>query len=44
MTASVLIGYAVDTAGWNAGFGLIVGACVAAMVLLALTMWHSKHA
>jgi OPA family glycerol-3-phosphate transporter-like MFS transporter len=44
VTASVLIGYAVDSAGWNAGFGLIIGACIAAMVLLALTMWHSKHA
>jgi OPA family glycerol-3-phosphate transporter-like MFS transporter len=44
VTASVLIGYVVDASGWNAGFGLIIGACVAAMILLALTMWHSKHA
>jgi OPA family glycerol-3-phosphate transporter-like MFS transporter len=42
--ASVIIGAVVDRAGWNAGFALIVGACVAAMLLLALTMRHSKHA
>lgn len=44
VSASVIIGAVVDSAGWNAGFALIIGACVAAMVLLALTMWHSKHA
>jgi OPA family glycerol-3-phosphate transporter-like MFS transporter len=42
--ASVIIGYVVDMSGWNAGFGLIIGACVVAILLLALTMWHSKHA
>jgi OPA family glycerol-3-phosphate transporter-like MFS transporter len=42
--ASVIIGYVVDMSGWNAGFGLIIGSCVVAILLLALTMWHSKHA
>jgi OPA family glycerol-3-phosphate transporter-like MFS transporter len=42
--ASVIIGYVVDLSGWNAGFGLIVGACVVAIILLALTMRHSRHA
>ena len=42
--ASIIIGYVVDMAGWDAGFSLIVGACVAAMVLLALTLRHSEHA
>jgi OPA family glycerol-3-phosphate transporter-like MFS transporter len=44
VSASVIIGAVVDSAGWNAGFALIIGACVAAIVLLALTMRHSKHA
>ena len=44
VSASVVIGYAVDTAGWNAGFALIVGACVIAILLLALTMKTSRHA
>ena len=40
----MIIGAVVDSAGWDAGFALIVGACVAAMVLLALTMRNYKHA
>lgn len=36
--ASVIIGIVVDSAGWDAGFSLIVGACIAAMMLLALTL------
>ena len=42
--ASVVIGMVVDASGWNAGFSLIVGACVVSMILLALTMRHSRHA
>ena len=38
LSANVLIGYAVDKAGWDAGFSLIIGACVAAIVLTALTV------
>jgi len=44
VAASVVIGMVVDSAGGNAGFALIVGACVVAMILLALTMRHSRHA
>ena len=44
VAASVVIGMVVDRAGWNAGFSLIVGACVVSMILLALTMRHSRHA
>jgi OPA family glycerol-3-phosphate transporter-like MFS transporter len=42
--ASVIIGYVVDASGWNAGFALIIGACITSMILLALTMRHSRHA
>lgn len=42
--ASVIIGYVVDASGWNAGFSLIAGACVTSMILLGLTMRHSRHA
>lgn len=41
--ASVVIGYVVDASGWNAGFSLIVSACIIAMILLGLTMRHSQH-
>ena len=41
--ASVVIGYVVDASGWNAGFSLIVSACVISMILLGLTMRHSQH-
>ncbi len=38
MAANVLIGYAVDRGGWDAGFSLITGACVLAIILTALTI------
>jgi OPA family glycerol-3-phosphate transporter-like MFS transporter len=44
VSASALIGVVVDTAGWDAVFLLIIGACIAAIVLLALTMRHSERA
>ena len=44
VAASVVIGMVVDAAGWDAGFSLIVGACVVAMILRPLTMRQSKHA
>jgi len=37
VSASIVIGYVVDSAGWDAGFSLIAGACVLAMLLIALT-------
>jgi OPA family glycerol-3-phosphate transporter-like MFS transporter len=38
VSANILIGYAVDQGGWDAGFKLIVGACILAIVLTALTV------
>ncbi len=38
VAANILIGYAVDRGGWNAGFTLIVAACVLSIVLTALTL------
>lgn len=37
VSANIVIGYVVDNAGWDAGFSLIVGACVMATILVALT-------
>ena len=44
VAASVIIGWVVDVSGWGAGFALIAGACVAAMVLIAFTWKAEKHA
>ncbi|MDA9771793.1 glycerol-3-phosphate transporter [Emcibacteraceae bacterium] len=38
VSANVAIGYAVDVAGWDAGFMLIVAACVMSIVLVGFTM------
>jgi len=38
VSANVAIGYAVDVAGWDAGFILIVAACVMSIVLVGFTM------
>lgn len=38
VAANVLIGYAVDRGGWNAGFAVITGACVLSVILTALTL------
>lgn len=38
LSANVLIGYAVDRGGWDAGFSVIVAACVLAVALTALTV------
>ena len=42
VAANVVIGALVDTAGWDAGFLLIVSACVAAMILISLT-WKAER-
>ncbi|MCL4113637.1 UNVERIFIED_CONTAM: hypothetical protein GTU68_049264 [Idotea baltica] len=44
VTANVVIGYAVDQAGWDAGFSIIVGACVLAIILTAFTVNAEKRA
>jgi len=38
VSANVAIGYAVDVAGWDAGFMLIVAACVMSIALVGFTM------
>jgi OPA family glycerol-3-phosphate transporter-like MFS transporter len=42
VSANILIGYLVDTAGWDAGFALICAACVAAILLISLT-WKAEQ-
>ncbi len=41
VSANVVIGVVVDSAGWDAGMGLVAGACVVAMVLISLT-WRAE--
>jgi OPA family glycerol-3-phosphate transporter-like MFS transporter len=41
VSANIVIGALVDRAGWDAGFGLIAGACVCAIVLIAMT-WNAE--
>jgi len=41
VSANLVIGALVDYAGWDAGFALIAAACVAAIVLLAMT-WNAE--
>lgn len=41
VSANIVIGYVVDTAGWDAGFALLIGACLAAVILIAFT-WNSE--
>lgn len=44
VTANIAVGYVVDRAGWDAGFTLIVGACVMAIILTAFTLGVEKRA
>jgi len=41
VSASVIIGLVVDTKGWDAGFMLIVGACLVATLLITL-IWKAE--
>ena len=41
VSASVIIGMVVDSSGWDAGFMLIIGACLVATLLIALT-WKAE--
>jgi len=43
VSANIVIGMVVDTAGWNAGFSLIAGACIVAMVLISFTWRGELH-
>jgi OPA family glycerol-3-phosphate transporter-like MFS transporter len=42
VSANIVIGYVVDSAGWDAGFSLIAGACVVAVFLISLT-FRAEH-
>jgi OPA family glycerol-3-phosphate transporter-like MFS transporter len=41
VSANIVIGMVVDSAGWDAGFILISGACVLAMILISFT-WRAE--
>ncbi|MDH5262494.1 MAG: glycerol-3-phosphate transporter, partial [Gammaproteobacteria bacterium] len=42
VAANIVIGYVVDTAGWDAGFMLIAGAAIIATMLIAMT-WRAER-
>jgi OPA family glycerol-3-phosphate transporter-like MFS transporter len=42
VSANIVIGYVVDSAGWDAGFSLIAGACAVAVILISLT-FRAEH-
>ena len=42
VAANIVIGYVVDSVGWDAGFLLIAAACVVSMLLISLT-WGAEH-
>ncbi len=44
VAANVAIGYVVDRAGWDAGFMLIVGACLMAIILVSFTIKAERRA
>ena len=44
VAANAVVGYTVDHFGWDGGFMLLIGSCVAAVILLALTMIHHNKA
>lgn len=42
VSANVVIGYVVDSAGWDAGFTLIAASCAIAMTLISFT-WNAER-
>jgi OPA family glycerol-3-phosphate transporter-like MFS transporter len=44
IAASALLGFTVERFGWDGGFLLLVGACVLAIALLAMTLGHENAA
>ncbi|MFQ3198380.1 MAG: OPA family glycerol-3-phosphate transporter-like MFS transporter [Paraglaciecola sp.] len=40
VVANIVLGYTVDYFGWNGGFILLVGGCICAIVLIAMTLKH----
>lgn len=43
VSANIAIGYVVDNSGWDAGFMLIIGACIMAIILVTFTVSAEKH-
>ena len=41
VAANAVVGYTVDAFGWNGGFMLLVGSCIMAIILLAMTNSHA---
>jgi OPA family glycerol-3-phosphate transporter-like MFS transporter len=44
IAASALLGFTVERFGWDGGFMLLSGACMAAIALLAMTLGHENSA
>jgi OPA family glycerol-3-phosphate transporter-like MFS transporter len=42
VSANVVIGYVVDSSGWDAGFALIAASCAIAMILISFT-WNAEQ-
>jgi OPA family glycerol-3-phosphate transporter-like MFS transporter len=42
VSANVVIGYVVDSSGWDAGFALIAASCAIAMILISFT-WNAER-
>lgn len=40
VVANIALGYTVDHFGWDGGFVLLVGGCIGAIILIALTLKH----
>jgi len=44
VSANIVIGYVVDSAGWDAAYTLIAGACIVAAVLISFTFRTENRA
>lgn len=44
VSANIAIGYVVDQAGWDAGFLLIIGACLMSIILVSFTIKAERRA
>lgn len=42
VVANIALGYTVDYFGWNGGFILLVGGCICAILLIAMTLKHER--
>jgi OPA family glycerol-3-phosphate transporter-like MFS transporter len=40
VVANIVLGYTVDYFGWDGGFYLLIGGCICAIVLIAMTAKH----